>query len=165
MRDRYYFVGHYFYHYNLEIEFSTDFLSLQVLDLSKICYDNIKKMEGKDINDDPVYDLQSIVVHAGEYGSGHYYAYVRPDIRKNIWYRYDDDRVTEVSFKQVKDDAFGGHTVRRNEKKGKKATKEGFWAKILGSSPNSKTFGWGGRTSSAYMLQYVKRCDIPLLYN
>lgn len=104
-----------------------------------------------------IYDLQSIVVHAGEYGSGHYYAYIRPDARKNTWYRYDDDRVTEVSFKEVKNDAFGGHVVRRK----KKAKPAGFWARWF--SPQDD-FGWGGRSSSAYMLQYIKRSDIPLLY-
>ncbi len=134
---------------------------LQVLDFSEICKDTKKGDEHA------IFDLQSIVVHAGEYGSGHYYAYVRPNIRKNKWYRYDDDRVMEVSFKDVKDDAFGGHAV--NKGSGKKAAnrkKVGLWKRILSSaSPNRNQFGWGGRSSSAYMLQYVKRSDIPYLYD
>lgn len=110
-----------------------------------------------------MYDLQSIVVHVGEFGSGHYYAYVRPDVRKKKWYRYDDDRVTEVTFKMVKDDAFGGHVLNRKSKKDEIAQK-GFWQRIFASSRNSKKYGWGGKTSSAYMLQYVKRSDIQSLY-
>jgi len=133
----------------------------KVLDFSEICKDTKKGDEHA------IFDLQSIVVHAGEYGSGHYYAYVRPNIRKNKWYRYDDDRVMEVSFKDVKDDAFGGHAV--NKGSGKKAAnrkKVGLWKRILSSaSPNRNQFGWGGRSSSAYMLQYVKRSDIPYLYD
>jgi len=123
------------------------------LDLTEICNDDD---DGKNNENDMIYDLQSIVVHAGEYGSGHYYAYIRPDARKKTWYRYDDDRVTEVSFKEVKNDAFGGHLRRK-----KKAKPVGFWARWFKPQDD---FGWGGRKSSAYMLQYVKRSDIPLLY-
>jgi ubiquitin carboxyl-terminal hydrolase 7 len=123
-----------------------------------------------------VYDLQSAVVHAGEYGSGHYYAYVRPNVRTNKWFRYDDDRVTPVSFAEVKDDAFGGHVVHRLSKKERRnpqqglerqnRNKLGLWKRICGSVGGRRNeFGWGGRTSSAYMLQYVRRSDIPLLYD
>ena len=30
---------------------------------------------------------------------------------------------------------------------------------------NPRRYGWGGEKSSAYMLQYVKRSEIPSLYN
>lgn len=106
-----------------------------------------------------IFDLQSVVIHAGEYGSGHYYSYVRPDISKNKWYRYDDDRVAEVSFKMVKEDAFGGHVLTPMQKNKKTL---GFWGRMLSKSKTN--YGWGGRTSSAYMLQYVKRSEISILY-
>jgi ubiquitin carboxyl-terminal hydrolase 7 len=122
-----------------------------------------------------LYDLQSIVVHAGEFGSGHYYAYVRPNVRENKWFRYDDDRVSQVSFKEVKDDAFGGHVVNRLSKKERQElqgagnqnrTKVGIWKRLFGSAGGRRNqFGWGGRSSSAYMLQYVRRSDISLLYD
>jgi len=128
------------------------------LDLSEICKDTKKGDENA------IFDLQSIVVHAGEYGSGHYYAYVRPDIRRNKWYRYDDDRVAEVSFRDVKNDAFGGYVGNSQSQKARK--KVGFLKRILSSAnPKRNQFGWGGRSSSAYMLQYVKRSDIPFLYD
>jgi len=129
------------------------------------------------MNDDGLlYDLQSVVVHAGEFGSGHYYAYVRPNVRTNKWFRYDDDRVAPVFFKEVKDDAFGGHVVNRMSKKERQnlqeglgnqnRTKVGLWKRIFGSVGGGRNqFGWGGRTSSAYMLQYVRRSDIPFLYD
>ena len=53
------------------------------LDLSDVCAD-IQE------NEKPAacYALQSVVVHVGEFGSGHYYAYVRPDICSDTWYRF-----------------------------------------------------------------------------
>jgi len=102
------------------------------------------------------YDLQSIVVHVGEYGSGHYYAYVRPDIRKDEWFRFNDDEVTPVEYKDVIQDAFGGGGGGDGEGKN-------VFAKWFGRRGSS--FGWGGRKSSAYMLQYVKRHDISHLYH
>lgn len=96
------------------------------------------------------------VVHVGEYGSGHYYAYVRPDVQRNKWYRFDDHKVTEVDFKEVTADSFGGHSERR-----KRVQKKGILARLFGGN---NSFGWGGPKSSAYMLQYVRRCDVPKLY-
>ncbi len=101
-------------------------------------------------------------MHAGEYGSGHYYAYVRPDITKNKWYRFDDDRVTEVTFKMVKDDAFGGHVVKKITEKEKK-DKRGILQRFF--TGKSRSFGCGGKSSSAYMLQYVKKSEILSLYD
>jgi ubiquitin carboxyl-terminal hydrolase 7 len=104
-----------------------------------------------------VYDLQSVVVHVGEFGSGHYYAYVRPDIRSDEWYRFNDHEVVQVTFQEVINDSYGG-SVAQKEK-----AKRGLLSRVFGSKHGS-SFGWGGRTSSAYMLQYVRRCDIPELY-
>lgn len=121
------------------------------LDMAEIC-SAIKKWEEKST----VYDLQSIVVHVGEYGSGHYYSYVRPDVRKDVWYRYDDDRVTEVSFKEVVMDTYGGKAAGEQKQKAKQSMFKRLFS--VGS------YGWGGSKSSAYMLQYVKRSDIKKLY-
>lgn len=126
----------------------------QELDLSRICNDSTS-----DNTDDTIYDLHAIVVHAGQFGSGHYYAYVRPDIRKNEWYRFDDDRVTQVRYKDVREDAFGGQGLGKISNQGK----VGLLRRLFSSQENR--FGWGGKHSSAYMLQYIKRVDIPLLFN
>lgn len=135
-----------------------DVYTIQELDLSQICQE-----DGKD--NKTIYDLQSIVIHSGEYGSGHYYAYVRPNIQNNKWYRYDDERVEQVTFKMVKDDAFGGQVVGRGKKCSKKKVPKGFWQRIFTTSQNPKSYGWGGKKSSAYMLQYVKRSEISMLYS
>jgi ubiquitin carboxyl-terminal hydrolase 7 len=122
------------------------------LDMTKICSGITKSEENS-----ALYDLQSIVVHVGEYGSGHYYSYVRPDVRTDVWYRFDDDRVAEVSFKEVVKDAYGGRTAREE----KQHAKKGFLKRLFSGGGS---YGWGGSKSSAYMLQYVKRSDVGKLY-
>jgi len=135
------------------------------LDLSEVCTDVEKEEEERTI-----YDLQSIVVHVGEFGSGHYYAYVRPDIRSDRWYRFDDDKVTPVDFKDVIADSYGGRARRAKKRRAQKQEeqkKKRFFGRLfrgIGGGGGGQPFGWGGRTSSAYMLQYVRRCDISLLY-
>jgi ubiquitin carboxyl-terminal hydrolase 7 len=124
----------------------------EVLDLASVCT-GVKESEKQST----VYDLQSVVVHVGEYGSGHYYAYVRPDIRSDEWYRFNDHEVVQVSFQEVINDSYGGRVAQKEK------AKRGLLSRVFGSKHGS-SFGWGGRTSSAYMLQYVRRCDIPELY-
>jgi ubiquitin carboxyl-terminal hydrolase 7 len=167
-----------------------------VLNLGQFC--------GTDEKDDVLYDLQGIVVHVGEYGEGHYYAYVRPDIQSNAWYRCNDDVIESVDLKHALCDSYGGQqqpsliqqrllqseqdesssldvgseveisTPKQDDSK--KVTEKGFWRRLIGnlfgsSSENyakdddaSPTFGFGGPTSSAYVLQYVRRSAVPRLY-
>eukprot|EP00569_Conticribra_weissflogii_P001935 CAMPEP_0171352142 /NCGR_PEP_ID=MMETSP0878-20121228/40759_1 /TAXON_ID=67004 /ORGANISM="Thalassiosira weissflogii, Strain CCMP1336" /LENGTH=728 /DNA_ID=CAMNT_0011857641 /DNA_START=101 /DNA_END=2287 /DNA_ORIENTATION=- len=125
---------------------------------------------------DAIYDLQSIVIHQGEYGAGHYYSYIRPDIRTNDWFRFDDQIVTPVDYSEVVSDAYGGR-VRRREAQGScgsgsntngRKRQRGILRRIfsIGRSGSGSVggFGYGGRSSSAYMLQYVRRSEIPRLY-
>jgi ubiquitin carboxyl-terminal hydrolase 7 len=74
------------------------------LDLSSICRSVDSKEEGEDCVDLTTYDLQSVVIHMGKYGVGHYYSYVRPDMNSDTWYRFNDHVVEKVSEK----DAYGG---------------------------------------------------------
>jgi ubiquitin carboxyl-terminal hydrolase 7 len=119
------------------------------IDLAPICIDTKENDDSKTAE----YELQAVVVHMGEYGVGHYYAYVRPDIESNIWYRFNDDNVEEVTFKDVKMDAFGGPNT--NYRRGIR--------RFFGLGRNK--FGWGGAASNAYVVQYVRRCDIQSLYH
>ena len=142
---------------------NTPFGFSETLDLSEIC---------QDTNDDTtkdllLYDLQAVVVHAGEYGSGHYYAYVRPNVRTSDWYRFNDHCVESVTFDEVAQDATGGK-VRANNNKVKSQGGGGFLARIKRSLlqySGTNPYGYGGSTSNAYVLQYVRRCDIPRLYD
>lgn len=132
----------------------------KVLDLSTICT-NIQKDEVSEA----VYDLQSILVHVGEYGGGHYYAYVRPDLRKNIWYRFDDERVTQVDFSDVLADSFGGRRRRSNPTATTEQQRGGaLRAFFKFFMTHDGEYGWGGPKSSAYMIQYVRRSDVPKLF-
>jgi ubiquitin carboxyl-terminal hydrolase 7 len=143
----------YDWEYDSMSKLNTRFAFPAELDMTNICVGS----SGKETSDALLYDLQSIVVHVGDYGSGHYYSYVRPDVRTNVWYRFDDDRVAQVSFKEVVKDAYGGRTVGEEKQNAKK----GFLKRLFGSGAS---YGWGGSKSSAYMLQYVKRSDVEKLY-
>ena len=119
---------------------------------------------------------------------GHYYSYVRPDIQTNEWYRFDDEFVTRVDFTDVIVDAYGGscaalRTRSRSDSfesiDEQQGQRRGLLRRILSlfglfrrmTMIRSRTldrrsgFGYGGRTSSVYMLQYEHRSDVPKLYN
>lgn len=145
------------------------------LDLSDIVEDASSGAE-----DDTIYDLQSIVIHKGEYGSGHYYSYVRPDVNNDRWYRFDDELVVEVAYEDVVADAFGGARRKRNRSRGNSSADGsgrsgvvrrrglfrlirslfGFLRPVRIGGCN---YGYGGRSSSAYQLQYTKRSDASKL--
>ena len=57
--------------------------------------------------DPPQYLLHSVLVHLGSRASGHYYVFIRPDITKDDWFRFDDSKVTRASRKQAIDANFG----------------------------------------------------------
>ena len=137
------------------------FLFPEELDLSTLCAD----ITPEEVQNS-IYDLQSIVVHKGAFGSGHYYSYVRPDMSSKRWYRFDDHRVTEVDYyEDVIRDAFGGR-METCEKEDESTKPRGFWGRVFGgrNKVGGYEYGYGGRYSNAYMLQYVKRSDITKLY-
>ncbi|KAH7100498.1 hypothetical protein BKA62DRAFT_706491 [Auriculariales sp. MPI-PUGE-AT-0066] len=54
-----------------------------------------------------VYTLTGVVVHSGNLTGGHYYCYLKPS-RETRWLKFDDDRVTPASDREVFADNFGG---------------------------------------------------------
>lgn len=129
------------------------------LDLSSVCAQVEESEESRSR-----YALQSIVIHVGEYGSGHYYSYVRPNVLSDDWYRFNDHVVTKVTLDEVFADAYGGKTpvVKSNgSKKGSCRLLQWFKSML---QVREDPFGFGGRTSNAYVVQYVRCCDIPSLY-
>lgn len=139
------------------------------------------------------YELQSVIVHVGDHQSGHYYSYVRPDIRTNQWYRFNDEIVTAVTWKDVIQDSYGGKVdleqyneehpqcqndndemtdEKPNQGSGGRGIFQRIWDAIMfrtsGASMRTASkspYGFGGPASSAYMLQYVRRSDIPKLFD
>lgn len=113
---------------------------------------------------------------------------MRPDIQTNDWYRFDDEFVTRVDYTDVIVDAYGGNCAAWRKKSLTDPVKSmdapdrqqrGLFRRILAlfglfrritmiasRAPDTvSNFGYGGRTSNAYMLQYVHRSDMPKLYN
>jgi ubiquitin carboxyl-terminal hydrolase 7 len=147
------------------------------LDLSCVIQDD-KNDNSPNQKELAIYDLQAIVVHMGIYGQGHYYSYIRPDVRNDDWYRFDDEQVTPVSYQQVVADATGGkqpssasaelvEPPQQQQKQHGGAGGSGPLAflRALFRGKSSHGYGYGGRTSNAYVIQYVRRCDIPILYD
>ncbi|TXT08338.1 uncharacterized protein COLE_05262 [Cutaneotrichosporon oleaginosum] len=57
-----------------------------------------------------VYKLHGVLVHSGDLHGGHYFALIKPEA-DGRWFKFDDDRVTPVTDKEVLEDNFGGDLV------------------------------------------------------
>jgi ubiquitin carboxyl-terminal hydrolase 7 len=93
-----------------------------------------------------IYQLHGVLVHSGDLNAGHYYAFIKPT--KDGWfYKYDDDKVTKATMREVLEDNFGGEYRMPN---GTVVTHK--------STPIL-------RQNSAYMLVYIRqnRLDDVLL--
>lgn len=93
-----------------------------------------------------IYQLHGVLVHSGDLNAGHYYAFIKPN--KDGWfYKYDDDRVTKATLREVLEDNYGGAYT------------------INGQPQLSKSNTPIMRQNSAYMLVYIRqtRLDDVLL--
>lgn len=54
-----------------------------------------------------VYKLHGVLVHSGDLHGGHYFALIKPE-KDGRWFKFDDDRVTPVTDKEVLEDNYGG---------------------------------------------------------
>jgi ubiquitin carboxyl-terminal hydrolase 7 len=100
----------------------------------------------EDLSESWEYQLHGVLVHSGDLNAGHYYAFIKPT--KDGWfYKYDDDRVTKATMKEVLDDNYGGYfkDLRGN-------------VQLVKGHPVA-------RQMSAYMLVYIRksRADSVLL--
>lgn len=56
----------------------------------------------------PKYCLHSVLVHSGTLDQGHYFVYIRPNIRNDDWFKFDDDKkVVKVTKTAAIDENFG----------------------------------------------------------
>lgn len=83
------------------------------------------------------YLLHSVLVHSGGVNGGHYYAYIRPDLRGQ-WFKFDDERVTKEEVTKALDEQYGED--------------EGAAPGVTGVRLP--------KFSNAYMLVYVRESDI-----
>ncbi|TFB05011.1 Ubiquitin carboxyl-terminal hydrolase 21 [Trichoderma ghanense] len=64
-------------------------------------------MEEADRSEPWIYQLHGVLVHSGDLNAGHYYAFIKPT--KDGWfYKYDDDKVTKATLREVLEENFGG---------------------------------------------------------
>ncbi|KAH6918657.1 ubiquitin carboxyl-terminal hydrolase 5 [Coprinopsis sp. MPI-PUGE-AT-0042] len=57
-----------------------------------------------------LYRLHGVLVHSGDLHGGHYFALIKPD-RDGRWLKFDDDRVTPVTDKEVLEENYGGEPL------------------------------------------------------
>ena len=57
-----------------------------------------------------VYKLHGVLVHSGDLHGGHYFALIKPD-RETRWLKFDDDRVTPVTDREVLEENYGGEAL------------------------------------------------------
>ncbi|KAF8857498.1 hypothetical protein BDZ45DRAFT_744311 [Acephala macrosclerotiorum] len=69
--------------------------------------------ENLDMSEPWIYQLHGVLVHSGDLNAGHYYAFIKPT--KDGWfYKYDDDKVTKATMREVLEDNFGGEYLLPN---------------------------------------------------
>ncbi|OAQ77587.1 ubiquitin C-terminal hydrolase [Purpureocillium lilacinum] len=89
------------------------------------------------------YQLHGVLVHSGDLNAGHYYAFIKPE--KDGWfYKYDDDKVTRATMREVMEENFGGEY----------RTPNGYpRAPLQKKAPIM-------RQNSAYMLVYIRQTRV-----
>lgn len=60
---------------------------------------------------DENYVLHGVLVHSGDIDGGHYFALLKPE-KDGKWFRFDDDRVTPVTMREVFEDNYGDDPLR-----------------------------------------------------
>lgn len=97
--------------------------------------------ESADRTESYVYKLHGVLVHSGDLHGGHYFALIKPDTETR-WLKYDDDRVTPVTDKEVLDDNYGGESTN------------GLLQYQRQQVRTMKRF------TNAYMLVYIRECKL-----
>ncbi|XP_071724794.1 ubiquitin C-terminal hydrolase 12-like isoform X2 [Rutidosis leptorrhynchoides] len=88
-----------------------------------------------------LYTLHSVLVHSGGLHGGHYYAFIRPTL-SDLWYKYDDERVTKEDMKRALEEQYGGEEELPPANPG------------FNNTPFKFT-----KYSNAYMLVYIRESD------
>ncbi|KAI9271739.1 hypothetical protein BDA99DRAFT_433176 [Phascolomyces articulosus] len=99
-----------------------------------------------DPNDPNDYVLHGVLVHSGDM-HGHYFALIKPE-QDGKWLRFDDDRVTPVTRKEVFEENFGDEATNGN----------GVVPFLNGVRNNNARMI--KRYTNAYMLVYIRRSKL-----
>jgi ubiquitin carboxyl-terminal hydrolase 7 len=100
--------------------------------------------EAKAASSEPwIYQLHGVLVHSGDFNAGHYYAFLKPT-KDGHFYKFDDDRVTRSTMKEVLEENFGGE-----------------YANVANGGPGQRQPYMRGystkRSMNAYMLVYIRK--------
>lgn len=98
--------------------------------------------EDADKSEPYIYQLHGVLVHSGDFNAGHYYAFLKPT-KDGHFYRFDDDRVTRATMKEVLEENYGGDYNMPN---GNAAVRNPY-TRVLSTK----------RSMSAYMLVYIRQ--------
>ncbi|TFK29868.1 ubiquitin carboxyl-terminal hydrolase 5 [Coprinopsis marcescibilis] len=90
-----------------------------------------------------VYKLHGVLVHSGDLHGGHYFALIKPD-SESRWLKFDDDRVTPVTDKEVLEENYGGESLN-----GVPPTYQRNQGRTI------------KRFTNAYMLVYIRESALP----
>ena len=93
---------------------------------------------GADRSQPWIYKLHGVFVHSGDLRGGRYWALIKPD-REARWLKFDDDRVTPVTDKEVIEENYGGETLK------------GMPPDLQGNQDRATK-----RFTNAYMLVYIR---------
>lgn len=97
-------------------------------------------VEDADRSEPWIYQLHGVLVHSGDLNAGHYYAFIKPS--KDGWfYKYDDDKVTKATSREVLEENYGGEY---------RASNGYLRAPLQKKTPIM-------RQNSAYMLVYIRQ--------
>ncbi|KAI8640264.1 hypothetical protein BD408DRAFT_348306 [Parasitella parasitica] len=116
---------------------------------------NLDKYCSKADEDGPYdYELHGVLVHSGDISGGHYFALIRPG-SNGKWFRFDDDRVTPVSSKEVFEENYGDEPLRSAK------DQNGFTSPpFLNGSARVNSVRLMKRYTNAYMLVYIRKSKL-----
>ncbi|KAF6836255.1 Ubiquitin carboxyl-terminal hydrolase 21 [Colletotrichum plurivorum] len=97
-------------------------------------------LDSADKSEPWTYKLHGVLVHSGDLNAGHYYAFLKPN-KEGWWYKYDDDKVTKATSREVFEENFGGEI---------KTNRNPMRAPLQKKTPVL-------RQNSAYMLVYIRQ--------
>ena len=100
--------------------------------------------------EDWTYQLHGVLVHSGDFNAGHYYAFLKPT-KDGYFYRFDDDRVTRSTMKEVLEENFGGEYA--NVANGGLGQRQPY---MRGYSTK--------RSMNAYMLVYIRKSRLDQVF-
>lgn len=143
-----------------EYQYQNDPPTLEKVNAKQVFPPSLRMGEFLDIptqdTDETTYDLFGILVHSGSAQTGHYYAFMRPAAGQPDWYKFDDSKVSRASESDAIDDNFGGDEITEM-----KIARGGDRARRDDEQIQFAT----EKHSSAYMLVYVRRPDIPTVFS